>query len=52
MTTYTLSVVATNSLGNGEAGVLNVATPGELKDLHYRWDRTVICQYIIKYTST
>ena len=30
MTTYTFSVVATNSVGSGEAGVVNVATPGEV----------------------
>ena len=28
MTTYTFSVVATNSFGSGEAGVLNYTTPG------------------------
>ena len=28
MTTYTFSVVATNSFGNGEAGVLLITTPG------------------------
>ena len=27
MTTYTFSVVATNSIGSGEAGVVNVTTP-------------------------
>ena len=31
MTTYTFSVVATNSIGTGEAGVLNYnTTPGEI----------------------
>ena len=30
MTTYTFSVVATNSIGSGEAGVLNVTTSGKL----------------------
>ena len=30
MTTYTFSVVATNSIGSGEAGVVNVTTPGEV----------------------
>ena len=29
MTTYTFSVVATNFIGSGEAGVVNVTTPGE-----------------------
>ena len=28
MTNYTFSVVATNSFGNGEAGVLLITTPG------------------------
>ena len=32
MTTYTFSVVATNSIGSGEAGVVNVTTPsGEFR---------------------
>ena len=29
MTTYTFSVVATNSIGSGEAGVVMATTPGE-----------------------
>ena len=29
MTNYTFSVVATNSFGSGEAGMLNYPTPGE-----------------------
>ena len=29
MTYYTFSVVATNSLGSGEAGVVMITTPGE-----------------------
>ena len=29
MTTYTFSVVATNSIGSGEAGVVMVKTPGK-----------------------
>ena len=29
MTNYTFSVVATNSIGSGEAGVLNYTTPGK-----------------------
>ena len=35
MTTYTFSVVATNSIGSGEAGVVIVTTLGELKDMCY-----------------
>ena len=30
MTTYTFSVVATNSIGSGEAGVVMITTPGEV----------------------
>ena len=30
ITTYTFSVVATNSVGSGEAGVVNVTTPGKI----------------------
>ena len=30
MTTYTFSVVATNSIGSGEAGVLEYTTPGNV----------------------
>ena len=33
MTTYTFSVVATNSIGSGEAGVVMITTPGEF-NLH------------------
>ena len=34
MTTYTFSVVATNSIGSGEAGVVNYTTPlGEGTDM-------------------
>ena len=30
MTDYTFSVVATNSIGSGEAGIVMITTPGEL----------------------
>ena len=30
MTNYTFSVVATNSIGSGEAGVVMISTPGEV----------------------
>ena len=30
MTTYTFSVVATNSIGSGEAGVQSYTTPGDI----------------------
>ena len=33
MTAYTFSVVATNSIGSGEAGIVNITTPGEPNDL-------------------
>ena len=39
MTTYTFSVVATNSIGSGEAGILKYTTPGKVKD-------TNVCTYI------
>ena len=35
MTNYTFSVVATNSIGSGEAGVLNYTTPGEAICIQY-----------------
>ena len=34
MTDYTFSVVATNSIGTGEAGKLNYSTPGQSTVLH------------------
>ena len=34
MTTYTFSVVATNSIGSGEAGVVMITTPGEVSLLY------------------
>ena len=43
MTTYTFSVVATNSIGSGEAGVLNFTTPGETI--------TCVCMYMCMYAS-
>ena len=42
MTTYTFSVVATNSIGSGEAGVVMITTPGEGKIL------AVLCKYNCK----
>ena len=35
MTNYTFSVVATNSIGSGEAGVVMITTPGEAMYVHY-----------------
>ena len=48
MTSYTFSVVATNSIGSGEAGVLNYTTPGD-----YMTDHNIITyanRNLIKYT--
>ena len=33
MTNYTFSVLATNSIGSGEAGVVMITTPGKVMDL-------------------
>ena len=41
MTTYAFSVVATNSIGSGEAGVLNYITPGEIM--------ICVCMYVHTY---
>ena len=30
MTNYTFSVVATNSIGSGEAGIVMITTPGKI----------------------
>ena len=34
MTNYTFSVVATNSIGGGEAGVVMITTPGKVTNMH------------------
>ena len=44
MTNYTFSVVATNSIGSGEAGVLMITTPGNLTDAY---TCMYICMYIV-----
>ena len=36
MTDYTFSVVATNSIGSGEAGVVMITTPGKIIDSYIR----------------
>ena len=58
MTTYTFSVVATNSIGSGEAGVVMITTPpGELLILfiflpHYCLNHMIITTvYIASYSS-
>ena len=55
MTNYTFSVVATNSIGSGEAGVVVITTPGEVmnvslnmivlnnRDEHKKWCPTFSC---------
>ena len=46
MTTYTFSVVATNSIGSGEAGVVMITTPsGEINDYMYLSVFTSIMYY-------
>ena len=34
MTSYTFSVVASNSIGSGEAGVVMITTPGKVTDMY------------------
>ena len=46
MTTYTFSVVATNSIGSGEAGVLNYTTPPG-KFVYCALHKCLICTGII-----
>ena len=41
MTNYTFSVVATNSIGSGEAGVVMITTPGIVMDVQFL--RTFVC---------
>ena len=36
MTSYTFLVVATNSIGSGEAGVVMITTPGKVADMYVR----------------
>ena len=53
MTNYTFSVVATNSIGSGEAGVVMIITPGKLTDTYIcTYIHTYVCiQYSFKVTS-
>ena len=44
MTDYTFSVVATNSFGSGEAGVVIITTPPGM----YRYMNIIICMYCIE----
>ena len=41
MTNYTFSVVATNSIGSGEAGVVMITTPGK------KMDPTYVCMHVL-----
>ena len=60
MTNYTFSVVATNSIGSGEAGVVNYTTPGNhdvISLLHVLmyiriYVHTYICTYVHTYVHT
>ena len=45
MTDYTFSVVATNSIGSGEAGVVVITTPGKFMDKYVQ-----LCVYLYLYT--
>ena len=51
MTNYTLSVVATNSIGSGEAGVVIITTPGEVMDMYNYYVHTTYV-YIHTYICT
>ena len=43
MTTYTFSVVATNSVGSGEAGVVMITTPpGDMLYFYHRYLRNIM----------
>ena len=46
MTNYTFSVVATNSIGSGEAGVVNYTTPGNHDVISLLHVLMYICTYI------
>ena len=45
-TNYTFSVVATNSIGSGEAGVVNYTTPGNCDVISLPYVYTYTCMYI------
>ena len=49
MTTYTFSVVATNSIGSGEAGVVMITTPGKLLTVQIR--DILICTHVLCISS-
>ena len=50
MTTYTFSVVATNSIGSGEAGVMMITTPGKLLTVQIR--DILICTRFFAFVAT
>ena len=45
MTTYIFSVVATNSIGSGQAGILMITTPGDFIN-DYTYTYMYVCLYI------
>ena len=51
ITSYTFSVVATNSIGSGEAGVVRITTPGKVTDIHLHTIICLMCGHFY-YTST
>ena len=46
MTDYTFSVVATNSIGSGEAGVVRITTAGNLDVMSVTYVRTYVRIYV------
>ena len=47
-TNYTFSVVATNSIGSGEAGVVTITTPGRMIDMYILYaGMHVLCSMFI-----
>ena len=51
MTNYTFSVVATNSIGSGKAGIVMIITPGKVTDTYIRTYICLICEHV-HYTNT
>ena len=49
MTTYTFSVVATNSIGSGEAGVVMITTPGKAD---HQYDSIITLHYTTLHYTT
>ena len=51
MTNYTFSVVATNSIGSGEAGVVMIITPPGEPTYAYPELITYVCTYVCTYVE-